>query len=117
MTSEQNNTIQHAIDDFTSFISQYIVQKGQPYNYTRIGKYPNSGSYFIPDGIDNAQFINKYCELHNLLSRYGKQSEYILNFSAKPKDIGPLMTDYDFDFAPETINFNPNNISDCLKHK
>lgn len=117
MTSKQNNTIQKAINDFISFISQFIVPKGQEYNYTRIGKYPNSGSYFIPDGINNAQFINKYSELYELLSRDGKLSEYVFNFSAKPKDIGPLMTDYDFEFAPGTINFNLDHINDHLKHK
>jgi P4 family phage/plasmid primase-like protien len=75
--------------DFNSFLESHKTN-GKDYTHTRVG-FP-SGSYNIPDGIENQKFTNYY------INEIKNDDE--LNFSERQKEVGPLMTDYDFEFKP-----------------
>ena len=111
MTSESNqiNDIDTILEEFEDYINQFAIQKGdKSYNVTRVGKHPNSGSYCIPDGISNTKFFNLYIQLYNSLGLKQfkippKEIRYVMNFSQKQKEIGPLMLDVDLDFDKTVI--------------
>jgi len=123
MTSESNqiNDIDLILEEFEDYINQYAIQKGDKnYNVTRVGKHPNSGSYCIPDGISNTKFFNLYIQLYNSLGlkQYKippKDIKYVMNFSQKQKDIGPLMLDVDLDFDKTVLKINKTPDKDTIK--
>ena len=125
---EQINDIDVILEEFEDYINQYVIQKGDKdqngekiYNVTRVGKYPNSGSYCIPDGISNTKFFNLYIQLYNSLGlkQYKippKEIPYVMNFSQKQKEIGPLMLDIDLDFDKTVIHVDDNTDIKTLEH-
>lgn len=110
-----NDTIKECIDNFENFLKKFSTN-GKKYTYTRIGKYPYSGSYDIPPGINNTLFINKYCELCKLLYK-NKSYDYVLNFSECQQDmiVGPLMLDLDFEF--KNINYDESKRDLLIQHR
>ena len=128
MTSElnQSNDIDIKIDEFTEYINQFAVSKGDKnYNITRVGAYPNSGSFNIPDGINSTKFFNLYIQLYNSLNltKYkippkSTQIKYVMNFSQRQKELGPLMLDVDLDFDKSVIQIDENtDITMLEKHR
>jgi len=116
MTSEsdQINDIDTILEEFEDYINQFVIQKGDKnFNVTRVGRHPNSGSYCIPDGISNTKFFNLYIQLYNSLGLKKfkippKDIRYVMNFSQKQKEIGPLMLDVDLDFDKTVIQVDEN---------
>lgn len=98
---------QKLLNEFKTFLINHYRKDGGKFTHTRVGT--PAGVYKIKSGIEGQTFLNMYTKL----LEYGE----ILNFSEKQKEIGPLMTDYDFEFTPEYQQrmYNENNIIDIVK--
>lgn len=120
--SEKNNDIKIIIEKFEDYIKQFVLPQGNKnYNITRVGGWPNSGSFLIPDGNNSTKFFNLYIQLYNSLGLKQYKTppdniKYVMNFSQKQKEIGPLMIDVDFDFDKSVIDLNE-DIKTLEKHK
>ena len=108
------------ITDFTNFINQFkVFRYNQKYNISRIGYCPNK--YYISDEMDNVKFFNKYIQLYSYLGLNNfkippKDIPYIINFSQRQQEIGPLMLNIDFKFDSSVINKNL-SINELKNHK
>ena len=95
------------ISDFTNFINQFkIYRYNQEYNISRLGPCPNK---FYINGVNNVKFFNKYIQLYYYLGLNNfkippKDIPYIMNFSQKQQEIGPLMLNINFKFDSSVIN-------------
>lgn len=116
MDSDSSINLQEKINQFESFLSQFKT-KSKTFTYTRLGNsIYTCGSYLIPDGPDNAKFLNDYCELYDLLEQ-NDSKDFVMNFSEKQIDIGPFMFDLDFNFDSTVINFDKSKIKEYVEHK
>ena len=111
---EFQDNVNDIIDSFERFIAQKkVTGTGKEFTHTRVGK--PGGSYYIKDGFENQNFLNHYCKILKLKKE--KNIKYDLNFSEKQKNVGPLMTDYDFEFNNSIINFDETKLKDYEIHK
>ena len=129
MDSDSSINLQEKINEFESFLLQFKNppkknnEPSKQFTYTRLGHFANAGSYFIPNGIDNAKFLNDYCELYKLLEK-NNSTDFVMNFSEKQNEIGPFMVDFDFNFDSKKIKFDntkfkedENYRKEMLKHR
>ena len=129
MDSDSSINLQEKINEFESFLLQFKNppkknnESTKQYTYTRLGHFANAGSYYIPNGIDNAKFLNDYCELYKLLEK-NNSTDFVMNFSEKQNEIGPFMVDFDFNFDSTKIKFDDtkfkkdeNYVKEMIKHR
>jgi len=88
------------IDAFTDFLRTKLTDDKENTTHTRVGQ--PSGKYCINEGADHNKFIELYAKICEFKKPSGEDM-FVHNFSEKQKEIGPLMTDYDFEFPKEQI--------------
>ncbi len=108
------------VTEFNRFLSLHLsknnIENPNLFTHTRVG-YPG-GSFYIKPGEDQQKFLNLYSDVLKYKYRNEKGKDIILNFSEKQGRIGPLMTDYDFEFNNKVVDYEKNKDNeDFLKHR
>lgn len=82
------------MDAFNTFLeSRRVSGANAEYTHTRVSNEP-SGKFCIKTGADNAMFLKLYCDVFS-------HTVPNLTLAEKQQNVGPLMTDYDFEFDAE----------------
>ena len=97
MSTNEGDDANKKYIEFVDFLDERRTDSKDDVTHTRVGK--PSGKYVIKKS-DMKQFQKLYCDVCNIKKSDGTP-KYILNISEKQKDVGPLMTDYDFEFDSE----------------
>lgn len=87
MSDNNVEEIRMKVEEFVTFLSSKRVGQNHDYTHTDVGR--QNGKYYIESGIEHRTFL----ELYTATFRH---NDYAL--SEKQKEIGPLMTDFDFKF-------------------
>lgn len=75
------------IDKFGTFMKNFKINKGEPYNYTSMGE--PKGSWLVPD-----EALPKFYKLYRKMMKLGIP----MHFTEKHKDFGPIVIDLDLKF-------------------
>lgn len=94
MSTNESNSANKKYKELIAFLDARRTDDKNKATHTRVGT--PSGKYQIV-GSDVKIFQKLYCDVCDIKNDDGSQ-KYILNLSEKQKDVGPLMTDYDFEF-------------------
>ena len=88
------------VGKFSKFLDSKRTDNKEDTTHTRVGK--PSGKYCIKTKKDYDKFMELYASVCELVRPNG-QRWVSLNLSEKQQEIGPLMTDYDFEFDKEHV--------------